>query len=84
MSLYQMPVEGNEWEQWKARIWNAMSARFYPGLAALEQYMLRSQEEKRCVECGEAGTAKQESVLIKSVSHYYFCDDCDAYWRNKA
>ena len=84
--LYQMPVEGNECEQWKARMWNQMFVQFkgYPGLAPLEQWTRLSHREQRCVECGAAGTVRQESFLIKSVSHYYFCGECAEYWERKA
>ena len=71
----------DEWADWRGRIWDSMEARFgYPGLAPLEQYMLRSRKERRCVECGDPGTARQESILIKSVSHYFMCADCDQHY----
>lgn len=79
-----MPVEGNDWEQWKARVWNALVARFgYPGLAPLEQWIVRSYKERRCVECGAPGTHQHESVLVKVVPHYWMCDDCHKYWEEK-
>ncbi|KKL47774.1 hypothetical protein LCGC14_2332150 [marine sediment metagenome] len=81
----EMPVTGNQWEQWRARIWNAIAARVgYPGLAPLEQWMLRSRKEKRCIQCGNPGTVQQESVLIASVDHYFMCGPCDAYHRERA
>lgn len=81
MWLHHMTVDGNEWQQWKARIWNQIADMMQgpPGLAPLEQWMRRSAKEKRCVDCGAPGTVKEESVLIKAVSHYYHCDDCAAY-----
>lgn len=81
--VYQS-VEGNDWEQWKARMFNQMVDQFgSPGFAPLEQYTLRSKKEKRCIECGAAGTVQQKSILIKCVSHYWMCDSCDDYWRHK-
>ena len=70
-ALQHMEVSGNDWEQWRARIWNQMADGFraYPGLAPLEQWMRRSKKEKRCIECGELGTVKQESVIVASVDH---------------
>jgi hypothetical protein len=74
-----------DWYTWKDRIWTSMEARFgYPGLAPLEQYMLRSAKEQRCVECGDPGTQQQASVLVASVKHYWMCDDCDTYWKSRA
>lgn len=74
-----------EWRQWREAIWNLMEKHLgYPGLGPLEQYMLRSKREKRCIDCGKPGTMYQQSVLIKCVDHYWMCDDCDAYWRQKA
>lgn len=82
--LNHMPVEGNDWEQWKARVWNVMADRFgHPGLAPLEQWTWRSNRERRCIDCGEPGTVRQESGLIKVVSHYWFCDGCAQYWASK-
>ena len=71
-----------EWQQWHDQLWESMTERFgYPGLAHLEQLMIRSRREKRCVDCGAAGTSRQTGGgLVKSVDHYYFCDDCAAYW----
>jgi hypothetical protein len=75
----------SEWQAWKERMWDQLVHQFYPdhGLCAQEQYTRRSQRERRCIECGEPGTVKQESVLIKAVSHYYLCDACNAYWEAK-
>lgn len=82
-NLNHMEVDGNDWQQWKARIWNSMADRFgYPGLAPLEQWMLRSQKEKRCINCGDPTTASTESVLIKSVRLYYHCPKCQALYDN--
>lgn len=84
-ALNYMPIEGNDWERWRAIIWNSMALRFgYPGLAPLEQWMRRSKREKRCLECGAAGTIQEESVIVKAVSHYWMCAECGTYWRNKA
>lgn len=84
--IHTMPVEGNAWEQWKARVWNQMAERFnaYPGLAPLEQWTWRSFKEKRCIECGDPGTERQQSHLIKVVDHYWMCAECADYWRRKA
>ena len=83
-TLNYMPVEGNDWEQWRARIWNQIAQMVgYPGLAPLEQWMRRSRAEKRCIECGAAGTIKHESIIVKAVNLYWMCDECDAYWQAK-
>ena len=68
----------SDWQRWKENIWDQMVRHFhcYPGLAPLEQWILRSNREKRCVECGEPGTVRQESVLIKVVDHYWMCAEC--------
>ena len=50
------------------------------GLAVLEQKMYASRDLKVCIECDEPGIYRQESVLIKSCSHYWFCGECDFYW----
>ncbi len=65
----------NEWETWKMQLWNTMAQYFYPGLAALEQYMLRSNREKRCVDCGESEPTERtvKSGLVKSIDRYYLC-----------
>lgn len=77
-----------EWYAWKTAIWDSMAARFgYPGLAPLEQYMLRSQKEQRCVECGLPGTQPQGRSaysLVQAVKCYWFCDECAAYWAQRA
>jgi len=75
----------SDWQAWKENIWDQMARQFHchPGLAPLEQHMKRSKAEKRCIECGEPGTVQQPSVLIKSVSHYYFCQECADYWEHK-
>lgn len=76
--------DAQTWQEWSDALWDAMERRYgYPGLAHLEQKMLRSKREQRCVECGDAGTEQQESTLIASVSHYWMCADCDSYWREK-
>ena len=81
----EMPVTGNEWEQWRAHIWNTIAARVgYPGLAPLEQWMLRSRKERRCIQCGEAGTVPHDSKLVASVDHYFMCGPCDAYHRERS
>lgn len=74
-----------EWQTWREGIWNVMVERFngHPGLAPLEQYMLRSRKEKRCVDCGELGTVEHKSVIVPSVSHYYMCAECDDYYNEK-
>lgn len=83
-ALFYQPVEGNDWEQWRARMWNQMVDQFgYPGLAPLEQYMKRSHRERRCVECGEPGTVNQVSVIIPAVADYWMCDACDTYWKER-
>lgn len=72
------------WSEWKDAVWTSMEQRFgYPGLAPLEQYMIRSKKERRCVECGDLGTVQHGSMIVKSVSHYFMCADCDLYWKNK-
>jgi len=72
------------WQEWKDAIADSMMHRFErPGLCILEQYVLRSQKEKRCIVCGDAGTKRQESVLIKSASHYWMCDECADYWEHR-
>ena len=76
--LYHMEVSGNEWEQWRARVWNQLASglRGYPGLAPVEQWMLRSRKERRCVQCGEPGAEEQDSMLIASVRSYWLCAEC--------
>ena len=76
--LYHMDVDGNDWEQWRARIWNQLASglRGYPGLAPLEQWMLRSAKERRCVQCGEPGEVEEDSVLVASVRRYWLCGSC--------
>ena len=57
------------------------------GLAVLEQKMLASRDLNVCVDCDAPGTVKQERgdySLVKSVPHYWFCDECDAYWKAKS
>ena len=76
----QQREEGNEWQRWKIRMYNQMARQFdHPGLAPLEQYMKRSQREKRCIDCGDpCGPDRfMESVLIKSVKGYYGCAECE-------
>jgi hypothetical protein len=74
----------DDWQAWKDRIWESMEARFgYPGLAPLEQYMIRSRKEKRCIECGDPGTVEQKSVLVASVDRYWMCVECDEWWEKK-
>ena len=74
----------NDWQQWKDKIWDSMTAAYgYCGLAILEQYTVRSNKEGRCIECGAKGTHKQKSHLIRSVDHYWFCDECAAYWEKR-
>lgn len=83
---YLMPVEGTEWEQWKARIWNQLYLMLQgnPGLSALEQWTRRSAKEKRCVECGEHTDNKIEGGgLIKSVAFYFMCPECVSYYERK-
>ena len=83
-SPYHMPIddECNEWQQWKARMWNQLAdgIRSHPGMAALEQWMIRSQREKRCIDCGEPCTKEHfhQSILIKCVKGYYHCPECQA------
>jgi hypothetical protein len=77
------------WREWKARIHESMQEHlgFRPGLAVLEQHMIRCAAEQRCVDCGGRGTVPQDRTphsLVKSVQRYWFCDDCDEYWRAKA
>ena len=77
-AIQQVPT-GNSWVRWKIKIDNQMTRQFtHPGLAPLEQFMIRSQREKRCIDCGEPSTDFQESILIKSVKGYYHCPDCQA------
>lgn len=74
------------WQSWSERLWNILEKNF-PDISVammhLEQKMVRSRNERCCVECGEEGTVKHHSVIMPSVSHYYMCDDCDHYWANK-
>lgn len=85
LTIYANPDSESEWESWKQRVWNAVTIRCgaHPGLVPLEQYMLRSHKEKRCIECGEPGTVQQRSALILSVAGYYFCADCAYFWEHK-
>jgi len=81
--------DANDWEQWKMRLWNQMVRNFgrHPGLAPLEQYMLRSAAEHRCIECGDVGSVRVESgglICVARVTHYFMCQDCDRYWKEKA
>jgi len=71
-------AEGNEWEQWKMRVWNQMARHFghHPGLAPLEQWMRRSRKERRCIICGEPGVKEVKSVLIACVPSYWTCAEC--------
>ncbi len=84
-NIDHMPIEGNDWQQWRARIWNQIADAFgtYPGLAPLEQWMLRSKRERRCVDCGEPGSVWEQSVIVASVRHYWLCAGCDRYYREK-
>ena len=74
-----------DWQLWREDMWDRMVRQFWPhhGMPTLEQYTIRSRREKRCIECGEPGTVKEESVLIKAVPYYWFCDECAAYWAAK-
>lgn len=77
------------WREWKDKIHDSMQAHlgFRPGLAVLEQHMIRSEVEQRCIECGEPGTVAQERTehsLVKSVARYWFCQSCADYWAAKA
>lgn len=78
IALLFMEVDGNEWQQWKARVWNQIAASIqgHPGLAPLEQWMRRSAKEKRCIECGKPGQVREESIIVACVSHYWMCDEC--------
>lgn len=80
-----MEVSGNEWHQWRAQMWNQMADGLggYPGLAPLEQWMLRSAKEKRCVECGEPGEVEQTSAIVASVKTYWLCASCERYFEEK-
>lgn len=81
---FYQPVKGNEWEQWKARMWNTLVDQFgYPGFTALEQYMRRSKREQRCIECGAPGTVKHTSYIVAAVPHYWMCQSCHDYWETK-
>ncbi|KKM99208.1 hypothetical protein LCGC14_1150010 [marine sediment metagenome] len=51
------------------------------GMIVLEQRMLRSRKLIECIECGDPGTTQHESILVKSVPHYFMCIDCDACWK---
>lgn len=54
-------------------------------LSVLEQRMLRSKAEQRCIECGLPGVERLEGGgLVQSVDHYWFCAECDKYWRRRA
>ena len=79
--VVQQREEGNDWERWKIRMYNQMARQFtHPGLAPLEQYMIRSQREKRCIDCGDPCSPDRfmDSVLVKSVKGYYHCAECEA------
>ena len=84
-ALQHMEVSGTDWQQWRARIWNqiADTCHGYPGLDPLEQWMRRSKKGKCCIECGEPGTVKQDSVIVAAVDHYYLCQPCDEYYKEK-
>jgi hypothetical protein len=74
----------DEWQAWRTQLGEAtFSGTRLDGMVVLEQLMFRSRDRKRCIECGDPGTVRQESVLIQSVSHYWMCADCDTYWKNK-
>lgn len=81
------PPDTDEWAAWSQRVWDTLAARFdRPHMAYLEQRMMRSQREQRCVQCGDAGTVREDSgphSLIHSVSHYWLCADCDAYYNER-
>ena len=88
LQLQPVTPDLNDWERWKAETWNALTRGLegYPGLAPLEQYMLRSQRERRCIDCGAPGTVpveRTEASLVKTVAVYYHCDGCAAYWAEK-
>jgi len=71
--------QANDWDEWTQRLYDA-----HPhSLVVLEQQVMRSKAEKRCARCGDPATIRKESGLIKSVSHYFFCDNCEAHYANK-
>lgn len=59
---------------------NVLTAERLGALVALEQRILRSHSRQECVDCGGPGAVQHASVLIKSVPHYWFCQDCHDYW----
>lgn len=73
------------WHEWKDALYERCYSRFPKdgGMVAQEQLTLRSNHEKRCIDCGAPGSIQKVSVLIKSVPCYYFCDGCEAYWGEK-
>jgi hypothetical protein len=76
------------WREWKTRIHESMQEHlgFRPGLAVLEQHLIRSAAEQRCVDCGAPGTVPQDRTphsLVKSVQRYWFCQSCSDYWAAK-
>ena len=75
--------EMNAWYTWRKQIEDSLRATGMPLFAAcvMEQTMIRSKKELRCAECGGAGTVRQTSGYIQSVTHYFLCDECDAYFQ---
>jgi len=61
---------------------NVLTVRRLGALVALEQRIWRSYRRQECADCGGPGTVQQESVLIKSVPHYWLCQDCYDFWEN--
>jgi hypothetical protein len=65
-------------------MWRNMERAYgRPGLAFLEQKILRSVAEKRCASCGAPGTVLQRSGLVRVVRAYWMCQPCHAHYEAK-
>jgi len=80
--------EKEPWETWKEKVWESMKGLGphggLAGLAAFEQYALRSNAEKRCIDCGAPGVVKVEAgKYCQAVKHYWVCQNCHDFWQRK-
>lgn len=73
----------DEWYAYRNRVSETCETNSLGPLVAFEQVALRSAKEKCCMECGDPGTMQQSPSTYNHVP-YWFCDDCDAYWKAKA
>ena len=72
-----------EWWTWSDNLWAALEEKFngsnWTSLSMIhgEQAAWRSDGQKRCVQCGDPGHAKYDSVLFPAAKHYWMCQHCD-------